>query len=119
MRGWVYKICSRVDWDTAVVDGVYAGSAHDRADGFIHFSTAAQARETAAKHFAAQTGLVLVAIDPERLNAGALKWEPSRGGDLFPHLYADLPTDAALWVKDLPWSPADERHLFPADLLNA
>ena len=72
--------------------------------------------ETAAKHFTGQTGLVLVAIDPERLDTNALKWEPSRGGDLFPHFYANLPVTAAVWVKDLPWSPEEGKHLFPAEL---
>jgi uncharacterized protein (DUF952 family) len=89
----IYKILTRAEWDDAERAGRYQGSALDLKDGFIHFSTAAQAVETARRHFAGQTGLVLVRLDANRLGA-ALKWEPSRGGDLFPHLYA--PLDVAL-----------------------
>ena len=70
-------------------------------DGFIHFSTAEQLAETAAKHFAGQTDLVLVAVDGDTLGA-LLKWEPSRGGALFPHLYAALPITAVRWSRPLP-----------------
>ncbi|MGE0665024.1 MAG: DUF952 domain-containing protein [Sphingomonadales bacterium] len=108
----VYKICARADWTQAVGSGVYAGSAVDQADGFIHFSTGRQAPETAAKHFAGQDDLVLVQVDAGRLPDGALKWEPSRGGDLFPHLYAPLPVSAALRVDPLPWRDG-EGHQFP------
>ncbi|RVC58133.1 DUF952 domain-containing protein, partial [Mesorhizobium sp. M4B.F.Ca.ET.088.02.2.1] len=80
--------------------------------GLIHFSTADQVRETAAKHFAGQTGLLLVAIDGERLGE-AVKYEVSRGGALFPHLYAPLDLSAVLWVRPLPLG-ADGRHEFPA-----
>jgi uncharacterized protein (DUF952 family) len=83
----------------------------DLADGYIHFSTAAQARETAAKHFAGQADLVLVAVDAGALGT-ALRWEPSRGGQLFPHLYAELPMAAVRWVKPLPLGP-DGVHVFP------
>ena len=89
----VYKILSRAEWEAAERTGRFDGSAVDLRDGFIHFSTAAQAPDTARLHFAGRTGLVLVAIEAERLGA-ALKWEPSRGGDLFPHLYG--PLDCAL-----------------------
>ena len=86
----VYKICDQDAWRKAVAMGVFTGAPVDVADGFIHFSAAHQVRETAAKHFAGQEGLVLVAVDATVLG-DALKWEPSRGGDLFPHLYGDLP----------------------------
>jgi uncharacterized protein (DUF952 family) len=89
----IYKILARADWEGACRAGRFEGAAVDLRDGFIHFSTAAQAPETARLHFAGQPGLVLVRFDAERLGP-ALKWEPSRGGDLFPHLYG--PLDCAL-----------------------
>lgn len=101
----IYKILRESEWAAAVAAGVYTGSAVDVKDGFIHFSTAAQAAETAAKHFAGQTDLVLVRFEPETLG-DRLKWEPSRGGALFPHLYGPLPTHLATWVKPLPWHAA-------------
>lgn len=107
----IYKICTVAEWDAAVRDGVYRGSAVDHRDGFIHFSTAAQARETAAKHFAGLPDLVLVGIDDTRLG-GALRWEPSRGGALFPHLYAPLPAEAAISVTPLAMN-SDGTHRFP------
>lgn len=107
----IYKILREAEWATAVAAGVYTGSAVDHKDGFIHFSTAAQAAETAAKHFAGQADLVLVRIEAEALG-DALKWEPSRGGALFPHLYATLLPRLATWVKLLPLG-ADGRHVFP------
>jgi len=106
----IYKILPRTEWDAAVAAGAFAGSAVDLADGYIHFSTAAQVHETAAKHFAGQTDLVLVAIDPATLG-DALKWEPSRGGALFPHLYAPLDPALAVTVDELPWD--GEAHAFP------
>jgi uncharacterized protein (DUF952 family) len=108
----IYKICSASEWAEAVRAGAFRGSPVDIRDGFIHFSTAGQVAETAAKHFAGQGDLVLIAVDVEPLGA-QLKWEPSRGGALFPHLYAELPVQAALWVKPLPWR--DGRHVFPAE----
>lgn len=110
----IYKICSADEWAEAVRVGVYHGSPVDERDGYIHFSTAEQVAETAAKHFAGQDDLVLVAVDAEAWGPN-LKWEPSRGGALFPHLYAELPTSAALWVEPLPLD-ANGRHLFPAGL---
>lgn len=97
----IYKICGDVDWREAVANGAYRGSADDVRDGFIHLSTAEQLHGTAAKHFAGKPGLVLVAFDANLLGA-ALKWEPSRGGDLFPHSYAALDPRQALWVKPMP-----------------
>ena len=85
MTGLVYKIVPAALWRDAQVAGAFRGAPVDLADGFIHFSTAGQARETAAKHFAGQEGLLLVAVDAAALGA-ALRWEPSRGGGLFPHL---------------------------------
>lgn len=110
----IFKICRAAEWTQAVADGVFRGSAVDLRDGYIHFSTAAQAAETAAKHFAGQTDLVLVAVDAESFG-DALKWEPSRGGALFPHLYGELPARAALWVKPLPLDN-EGLHVFPAEI---
>lgn len=107
----IYKIAPRALWQAAEKAGVFTGAPVDLADGFIHFSTAAQVRETAAKHFAGQDDLLLVAIEAERLG-DALKYEISRGGDLFPHLYGDLPLSAVRWVKPLPLR-ADGAHQFP------
>jgi uncharacterized protein (DUF952 family) len=110
----VWKIVSKTEWSDAVAAGVFAGAPVDLADGYIHFSTAAQVRETAAKHFAGRHGLLLVGIAADRLGA-ALKWEPSRGGALFPHLYASLDPAAADVVVDLPLG-ADGVHVFPETL---
>jgi uncharacterized protein (DUF952 family) len=107
----IYKICSEALWREAERVGVFAGAAIDLEDGYIHFSTAAQAPETAARHFGGQGDLVLVAIDAGALGDG-LRWEPSRGGDLFPHLYGALRLDAVRWVRPLPLGP-DGRHVFP------
>jgi|SRR5687767_7383897 len=96
----IYKILPRVLWDEAVTKGSFDGSPVDIADGFIHFSTAAQAPETAAKHFQGMKDLLLVAVEADDLGE-ALKWERSRGGDLFPHLYATLPVTRALTVQPL------------------
>lgn len=109
----IYKIMTADEWAAARAAGVYQGSAHDRRDGFIHFSTAAQAAETAAKHFAGQADLVLLAIDAASLGE-ALKWEPSRGGALFPHLYGLLPVASDIAIDDLPLGE-DGSHRFPAN----
>ncbi len=111
MSATIYKISLRAAWQQAEATGVFTGAPVDRADGFIHFSTAGQVRETAAKHFAGQSDLVLAAIDAATLGA-ALKWEPSRGGALFPHLYGALPMSAVRWTKPLALG-ADGAHLFP------
>jgi uncharacterized protein (DUF952 family) len=107
----IYKICESAAWQEAERHRVFRGAPVDRADGYIHFSTADQVRETAARHFAGQTELVLVAVDTEAL-APALKWEPSRGGALFPHLHGELTMAAVAWVRPLPLGP-DGRHVFP------
>ena len=107
----IYHMCRRDEWHAATALGSYAGSSQDRADGFIHFSTSRQIVESAAKHRAGQDGLVLLTVDPEMLGE-ALKWEPSRADQLFPHLYGQLPLAAAVSVDDLPLGP-DGRHIFP------
>ena len=106
----IYKILPDSLWKAALSSGCFAGAAIDLADGFIHFSTASQVEETARRHFDGQAGLVLVAIESERLFP-ALKWEPSRGGDLFPHLYSPLDPALMRWVKPLPWD--GKAHVFP------
>lgn len=111
MSSLIYKIVPRSLWREAERTGIFNGAPVDLADGYIHFSTAAQVRETASKHFAGQGDLLLVAVGGATLG-DALRWEPSRGGALFPHLYAALAVDAALWVRPLPIGP-DGQHLFP------
>ena len=106
----IYKICERAAWRLAAQTGGYHGSQADVRDGFIHFSTAAQLAGTMAKHFAGQRELLLVAVDADALGE-ALKWEPSRGGELFPHLYAALPLTAVRWTKALPDEVAGRRAL--------
>jgi len=107
----IYKICEQTAWRAAEAAGGFRGSDVDQRDGFIHFSTASQVAETAAKHFAGQTGLVLVAVDGEALGP-ALQWERSRGNDLFPHLYAALPLAAVRWARPLP-DEIDGRRAMP------
>jgi uncharacterized protein (DUF952 family) len=107
----IYKICPLALWRGAERAGAFAGAPVDLADGFIHLSTAAQVRETAARHFAGEGDLVLVAVEAEALGE-ALRWEPSRGGALFPHLYGVLPLSAVAWVKPLPLGP-EGAHRFP------
>ncbi len=96
----IYKICPASAWREAERRGVYLGSDDDKRDGFIHFSTAEQVAETARKHFHGQTGLFLIAVDADQLG-NALRWEPSRGGALFPHLYGELDLGATTAVLDL------------------
>jgi uncharacterized protein (DUF952 family) len=107
----IYKICESRLWREAERAGVFRGAGVDQRDGFIHFSTAAQVRETAAKHYASADDLVLVAVAADALGE-ALRWEVSRGGDLFPHLYGSLPLAAVRWAKPLPLG-GDRRHVFP------
>lgn len=110
----IYHVCRREEWDAARARGRYHGSSQDEADGFIHFSSRDQLETSVAKHRAGQGGLVLLLVDPTVLGAD-LKWEPSRGGQLFPHLYGTLSPEAVLRVDDLPLGP-DGRHRFPDDL---
>jgi uncharacterized protein (DUF952 family) len=97
----IYKILPKRLWEEALQTGSFAGSPVDIADGFIHFSTASQVQETAAKHFSGVRDLVLVAVDANALG-DAIKWEASRGGALFPHLYGALPVALAAWFKPMP-----------------
>ena len=110
-QGAIYHICRREEWAAAAARGSYPGSSQDRADGFIHFSSADQVVASAAKHRAGQAGLVLLTVDPASLGAD-LKWEASRGGQLFPHLYGPLPEAAVRRVEGLPLG-ADGCHVFP------
>ena len=106
----IYKILTAGQWAQLQRDGESRGAPVDLADGFVHFSTASQAAETAAKHFAGQDGLMLLALEADALGA-ALKWEPSRGGALFPHLYAALRVMDVSCAWPLPLGP-DGAHLF-------
>ncbi|WP_182084781.1 DUF952 domain-containing protein [Aureimonas sp. ME7] len=107
----IFKLSPRSAWLDAEASGEFEGAPVDLSDGFIHFSTASQVRETAARHFSGQDALILAAIDPAPLGT-ALRWEPSRGGDLFPHLYGPLPMSAVVYVADLPLG-TDGVHVFP------
>ena len=107
----IYKILPMSLWDEAKRTGVFRGAPVDIADGYIHFSTATQAAETAAKHFAGQADLMLLHVDADALGP-ALKWEPSRGGALFPHLYAELDLNHVSRADALPLGP-DGQHAFP------
>jgi len=107
----LYKICESALWREAERERVFGGAPIDVHDGYIHFSTAEQAAETAAKHFAGADNLMLIAVDAAALGP-ALKWEASRGGALFPHLYGALPLDAVLWARPLRLG-TDGRHVFP------
>lgn len=107
----IYHMCRAEEWRAALPSGSYPGSSQDRDDGFIHFSTASQIRESAAKHRAGQDGLLLLTVNAAALG-DVLKWEESRGGALFPHLYGDLPVGAAIRVDPLPLGQ-DGLHVFP------
>ena len=96
----IYKICDKTLWHAAETGGSFSGTEDDRRDGFIHFSTADQVGETAARHFAGRSGLILAAVDAAALGP-ALKWEASRGGALFPHFYGVLPMRAVRWARPL------------------
>ena len=106
----IYKIATADQWSAAQAAGRFAGAPIDLADGYIHFSTAEQARETAAKHFAGQVGLVLVALDADAFG-DKMVWEPSRGGQLFPHLYRPFLISETLSARPLPVR-ADGSHDF-------
>jgi uncharacterized protein (DUF952 family) len=106
----VYKIVATEEWTRAEAAGVFMGASVDLADGFMHFSTAEQAADTAAKWFADRDDLTLAAIDAGSLGED-LRWEPSRGGALFPHLYGPLPLSAVVWSRPLPLGP-NGRHVF-------
>lgn len=107
----IYKICPEALWRAAEREGVFRGAPDDLRDGFIHFSTAAQLSGILAKHFAGQQNLLLIAVEAETLGP-ALKWEISRGGETFPHLYGEWRLASALRVAPLPLEP-DGRHRIP------
>ena len=106
----IYKIFRRAEWVSFRDAGQTTGAPIDVTDGYIHFSTAAQVAETVAKHFSGESDLVLLALDTAKLGA-ALKWEPSRGGALFSHLYRPLTAADVLWDKSLPLGATG--HIFP------
>jgi uncharacterized protein (DUF952 family) len=110
MSRFLYHMARRSDWEQAEVQGFYTGSADDKRDGFMHFSTAAQVAESARRHRAGQADLVLIVVAEDA--AGPWRWEAARGGDLFPHLYAALPVAAVVGVHDLPLGD-DGLHVFP------
>ncbi|OWV92475.1 hypothetical protein ATY78_00160 [Rhizobium sp. R635] len=107
----LYKIVTEALWQEARQTGIFHGADIDLNDGFIHLSTAAQVKQTAALHFTGQSGLLLIAVDGAAFG-DKLVFEPSRGGDLFPHLYADLPLAAVLWEAALPLDESGA-HVFP------
>ncbi len=105
MTETAYKIVAAADWRAAVAEGRYEGSAVDLADGYIHMSTGEQLVETARRHYAGQTDLLLLSVDLTRFGED-LVWEPSRGGALFPHLYAPLPVASVTATR--PFSVAED-----------
>ena len=107
----IYKICPASAWREAERQGVYRGSADDARDGFIHFSTAVQVKETAARHFFGQKALFLIEVDADALG-DALRWERSRNDELFPHLYGELDLGAVTAIMDLR-ARADGSHDVP------
>ncbi len=112
MAELIFKMCRADEWTAAEAAGVYDGSDLDKKDGFIHLSSAATVEKTAALYFADLPDVVLVAVDPEKI-VKPLKWEESRGGALFPHIYGPLNLDAVAWVKPLPWDATRGAHQFP------
>ena len=114
MQRLVYKVCTVADWQAALVQSAYVGSADDLRDGFIHLSTAEQLPGTLARYFAGQADLSLLSVDAASLG-DSLKWEASRGGQLFPHLYAPLALTLVICVRSLPIG-SDGNHVLPEDL---
>ena len=110
MSRFLYHMALRSEWEQGEAEGIYRGSADDRRDGFLHFSTGEQVAESATRHRAGQDNLLLIVVAEE--GAGPWRWEVSRSGALFPHLYADLPVAAAVGIHDLPLGP-DGLHIFP------
>ncbi len=110
----IYKIFRAPEWDDLDASGETRGAPVDLSDGFIHFSTATQAAETARRHFAGDEGLILAAVETDLLPIPVI-WEKSRGGDDFPHLYAPLPRSAVVWAKPMPLR--DGAHVFPREMI--
>ena len=113
-EGLIYKVVTRDQWEAARKSGVFKGASIDLQDGYIHFSTHAQVTETVARHFAGQHDLLIVAVEAEALG-DQIKWEASRGGDLFPHLYDDLHFSSVVWEEDLPLEEGGG-HRFPSQM---
>lgn len=111
----IFHVCRQDEWAVALKRGAYRGSSQDVADGFIHFSDFTQVRTSVAKHRAGQDTLMILTVDPDRLPVGRLKWEPSRGGALFPHLYGVLAVSAVVRTDELYLGP-DGDHRFPDDI---
>jgi len=114
---FIFKICGDLEWENALISGIYPGSDDDLRDGFIHFSTAGQLEGTASKHFAGREDLLLICYLTDHLQ-DSLRWEASRGGALFPHLYGPLPLAAVRRSWDLPLGE-DGRHVFPPALADS
>lgn len=110
----IFKIFRRAEWEALKSAGETRGAPVDLADGYIHFSAAPQLAETAERHFGGESNLVLVACDAEALGP-SLKWEPSRGGMLFPHLYRNLTLADVVWDKSLPLGATG--HIFPEGVI--
>ena len=110
-KNLIFKIVSAQQWSVATEQGEFLGAAIDLTDGYIHFSTAEQLRETVEKHFAGQSDLLLVSVDADSLG-DELKWEPSRGGALFPHLYAPLSIESVVMSTEMPLGE-DGHHIIP------
>ena len=110
----IYHLCLRGDWQAALENRTYGGTGDDLRDGFLHFSTREQVAESAARHRTGISGLLLIGVDPDALG-DTLKWEPSRGGQLFPHLYGAMPTAAVVRTVELPLGD-DGYHVFPDDI---
>lgn len=109
----IYKILRQDEWTRLQAQGETLGAPVDLADGYVHFSTAEQVGETATRHFAGAKGLILLALDAGAMGE-ALKWEPSRGGALFAHLYRALHLDEVIWARPLPL--VGQSHRFPEDM---
>lgn len=110
LEGLIYKICRKGEYDAARRSGIFTGSPDDKRDGFIHFSTRDQLSGTLEKHFSGETDLYLLVVNSEKLSAD-LKWETSRGGELFPHLYRDL--DMSILDEDMTISWDGTKHQLP------
>ena len=109
----IFKILDASLWQIAYAKSVFDGAGIDLKDGYIHFSTRDQLRETARLHFSAQENLMLFAID-ETTVAQKIRWEPSRGGKLFPHVYGTIALGDIIWAKPLPWNGTE--HVFPSEI---
>ena len=112
----IFHICHKEEWIRAIQFGTYNGSSQDQADGFIHFSTGSQIKESAKKHRAGQDQLLLLRVNSNNVYPGSLKWETSRRGELFPHVYGALSIDCVIGVDSLTLGH-DGHHRFPVDIM--